>query len=81
MRASTVPDAEIRHRIDQALNMAECMTVAMLSAFLTSRVSISDRERVLTAMQKEGLLEIVDRSFVSLAGRASVAKVIQRKRV
>jgi hypothetical protein len=67
---------EIRYRIKQCLLLSGAVTMGMLQAFITNRVPLKARNMVLDAMQRDGEIAIETRTFVSITGRKSTAKVI-----
>lgn len=71
-----VTEAEVRFRIAQALELSPRMTIGMLQAFLTSRVSHNVRDVVLGLMVKEGSIRLEDRHFRSFRGHGSIARVV-----
>jgi hypothetical protein len=70
-------EAEIEHRIQQALKIAKRLTIAMLQAHLTSRVTNGARDAVLSRMTAKGIIAIRELSLQSIRGRASTVRVIE----
>lgn len=77
MRRLRIGEPEVRYKIEQALTIAPVLTVGMLQAFLTSRISHSAREVVLKKMVSEGLVEMYDKSFRSYSGQYSTARMVR----
>lgn len=70
-------DVEIEYRITQALRISKRLTIAMLQAHLTSRVTNGARDAVLSRMAARGAISIKEMSLQSRRGRASTVRVIE----
>lgn len=70
--------AEVRHKIEEAFSLSPRMTVAMLQAFLTSRIEPHLRDQVLERLYAEGTLRKSTQMFHSYTGNSSTAVVIQK---
>ena len=73
-----VDEQEIRHKIEEALRISPKLTIAMLQAFLTSRISPSDRDEVLERMIQENKVRRETIVLRSMKGNSSSAIVIAK---
>jgi hypothetical protein len=74
---SKLTEVDVRYRIEQAFQLAPCMTIGMLSAFLNARVSPDIRTSVLEQLKREGKIVAENRTFRSRRGHTSTAIVLK----
>lgn len=70
-------ETETEYKILQALKIAPRITTAMLQAHLTSRITNSARDAVLSRMAARGLIKITELSLQSIRGHSSTVRVVE----